>query len=112
MADTFDIILFKTNNPVAQGIRSYTNSEFDHAAMGVKYSSEPWDVYYIEATSNNGVSFIRWSGIKHAIGTFYDKVVLRHLDWERTDESLELLEKFVDQVEGRDYDFALGSLSR
>ena len=62
--------------------------------MVVKYGSEPWDVFYIEATSNNGVSFIRWSGIRHAIGSFYDKVVLRHLDWERTDESLDLLEKY------------------
>ena len=80
--------------------------------MVVKYASEPWDVFYIEATSNNGVSFIRWSGIRHAIGSFYEKVVLRHLDWERTDESLELLEKFIDQVEGREYNFGVGQLKK
>lgn len=80
--------------------------------MVVKYGSEPWDVFYIEATSNNGVSFIRWSDIRHAVGDFYDKVVLRHLDWERSDESLELLEKFIDEVEGRNYEFKLGNLKK
>lgn len=45
-------------------IRTYTKSEFDHAAMVLKFGSEPNEVFFIEATSNLGVQLKRWSGMK------------------------------------------------
>ena len=98
MADTFDIILFKTNNSGGKLIRTYSGSEFDHAGMILKFGSEPDDVFFIEATSNKGVSLKRYSGMKHAIGGFYSKIVLRHLDWDRPDSSLDVLERFLQEV--------------
>ena len=98
MADTFDILLFKCNTTGGRIIRTYTGSEFDHAAMILKFGSEPNDVFFIEATSNQGVAIKRYSGMKHVIGSFYKKIVLRHLDWERPDSSLDLLEQFISEA--------------
>ena len=39
-----------------------------------------------------GVSIKRYSGMKHTIGNFYSKIVLRHLEWERPDSALDVLE--------------------
>ena len=69
--------------------------------MVLKFSSEPNDVFFMEATGNQGVTLKRYSAMKHCIGGFYKKIVLRHLDWERPDESLELLEQFLEEVQGR-----------
>ena len=51
-ADTFDILLFKCNTTGGKIIRTYTRSEFDHAAMVLKFGSEPDDVFFLEATGN------------------------------------------------------------
>ena len=80
--------------------------------MILKFGSEPDDVFYIEATSNNGVSLKRYSGMKHTMGTFYKKIVLRHLDWERSDSALDILEQFIEQAQGREYGFSLDQLRK
>ena len=69
--------------------------------MVLKFGSEPDDVFFIEATSNQGVSLKRYSGMKFTIGSFYKKIVLRHLEWERPDASLDMLERFIEEVQGR-----------
>ena len=68
--------------------------------MVLKFGSEPQEVFFIEATGNIGVGLKRFSAMKHAMGNFYKKIVLRHLEWDRPDESLEMLEKFVNEVQG------------
>ena len=112
MADTFDIMLFSCNTSGGKIIRTYSGSEFDHAAMILKFGNEPEDVFFIEATSNQGVALKRYSAMKHAIGGFYKKIVLRHLDWERPDNSLDILEQFLQEVQGRQYSFSLSQLRR
>ena len=80
--------------------------------MVLKFGSEPNEVFFMEATGNVGVGLKRFSGMKHALGNFYKKIVLRHLDWDRPDESLELLEKFVNEVQGAQYQFKLSQLAK
>lgn len=53
MADTFDILLFKCSTKGGKLIRSFSSSEFDHAAMVVKFKEEPDEVFFIEATSES-----------------------------------------------------------
>ena len=52
--------------------------------MVVKFGSEPDEVFFMEAVSS-GVLLKRYSGMKHTIGDFYDKICLRHLEWSRPD---------------------------
>jgi hypothetical protein len=80
--------------------------------MVLKFGSEPNEVFFMESTSNQGVSLKRFSGMKYTIGTFYKKICIRHLDWERPDESLDLLEKFLNEVKGSKYLFSLRYLSK
>jgi hypothetical protein len=82
----------------------------DHAAMILKFEEHPEEVFFLEATSNNGVSLRRWSNIRPFLGTFYTKVVHRHIDWERTESSLENLEKFMKEVVGNSYHFSMKQL--
>ena len=66
-------------------------------------SSEPNDVFFLEATSNAGVTLKRYTGMRHVIGSFYKKIVLRHLEWERPDSALDILEQFIEEAQGRAY---------
>ena len=84
IADTYDILLFRCNTSGGRLTRTYTGSEFDHAAMVIKFGSEPDEVFFMEAVST-GVLLKRYSGMKHTIGDFYDKICLRHLEWSRPD---------------------------
>ena len=79
------------------GVKSLTNL-LDHAALVLKFDSEPNEVYLIEATANLGVQLKKWSQIKHNLGSFYEKIALRHLEWERPDSSIDLLEQFINET--------------
>lgn len=71
MADTFDVLLFKCNHAGGSLTRFYTGSEFDHAAMVLRFDAPGAnnnDVYLIEATGNQGVRVKRWSNIKGNFG--------------------------------------------
>ena len=63
-ADTFDILLFRCNTGGGKIIRAYSGSDFDHAAMVLKFGQEPEDVFFIEATGNQNVSIKRYSDMK------------------------------------------------
>ena len=80
--------------------------------MVLKFGTEPNDIFFLEATTDNGVSIKRYSQIRHCIGSFYSKVVLRHLNWERPDDSLDNLEKFLDEVNGRDYNMSVNMIRK
>lgn len=88
----------------------WINRKTDHAAVILKFEEHPNEVFFLEATSNNGVSLRRWSSIKPHLGTFYLRVVIRHIDWERTEESLSNLEVFMKEVVGNSYSFSMKQL--
>ena len=60
------------------------------------------DITLIEA-ANPRVRLIGWSSLKKEIGKMYIKIVYRHLDWERTEDSLDALRQFVGEVQGNAY---------
>ena len=62
-AKTGDLLLFKANNIGASIIRFFTNSNFDHVAIILKFENEPDEVYYLDSTSSNGVSVNKWSDV-------------------------------------------------
>ena len=66
----------------------------------------------MEATGNIGVGLKRFSGMKQALGSFYKKIVIRHLEWERPDGALEKLEQFVNEVQGAQYQFKISQLAK
>jgi hypothetical protein len=79
----------------------------DHVGMCLKFDSEENEIFLLEATSNLGVHLKRFSNVIPHMGGFYTKIALRHLDFERSDENLEMLEKFIKDALGKEYSFKL-----
>lgn len=80
----------------------------DHVAMVLRFDvpgEKDQDLFLIEATGNLGVRVKKWSALRDHLGKFYDRIVLRHLDFERGSDSLNNLEKFLKEVNGRNYSF-------
>ena len=62
MADTFDILLMRTNTYAASFVRLGTYSDYDHAAIVVRYSNSP-DAWVFEATGDRNIIIRRFSAI-------------------------------------------------
>ncbi len=88
-------------------IRAYTRSDYDHAAMVLKFGSSPDEVYFIEAVTNGGVCIKQYSQMKQSIGSFYNKIVTRHVQWDRPDLALETCNRFVKEAVGRKYNMSV-----
>lgn len=82
--------------------RTLTWGNFDHVGMVLKFDSDEKEVYFVEATGTHGVALNKWSNIKTHIGInkFYERVIFRHVDFERNDEMVENLEKFLKEAVG------------
>lgn len=106
-ADTGDILLFRGGaNQIGGAItRAYTNSHFDHVAMVLKFETAPDEVFLVEATGNMGVSLNRWVFLRPhvGIGKFYEKLVYRHIKFDRGDKMVNNLEKFLSEAVGLKY---------
>ena len=69
----------------------------------MKFESDADEVYFLESTSNKGVSISRWSSVRRYLGDFYQQVVLRHLEIPRNDEMAARLEIFLQESVGNRY---------
>ena len=105
LADTGDILLFRGSQAGSKVTRTFTNSYFDHVAMVLKFESEKDEVFLVEATGNMGVSLNRWLFLRDHVGRgkFYEKVVFRHIDFDRGDKMVDNLEKFLSEAVGLKY---------
>lgn len=113
-ADTGDILLFRGNQGGSKITRTFTASHFDHVAMVLKFESDPDEIFLVEATGNNGVSLNRWMFLKDHVGhdKFYDKIVFRHVNFDRGDKMVDALEKFLSEAVGLKYGIGGNKLMR
>jgi len=110
MADTGDLLLFRGSQFGSKITRSFTGSNFDHVAMCLKFESDPDEIYYVDATSNCGVAISKWSNTRKYIGEFYEQIMLRHLEFERSDELIDRLEIFLKEAVGHKYGLSTSKL--
>lgn len=61
------------------------------------------DVYLIESTGRLGVSLKKWSNLRPHLGTFYNKIAIRHLEYDRDQPSIDRLTHFLQEVNGAKY---------
>ena len=78
----------------------------DHAAIVLKYASAPNQLFFLEAT-RHGIYIQSYSNIKNYIGNFYYKVVVRHLEFERTDDQIRIMMQFIDEAKDCRFDIPL-----
>ena len=113
-ADTGDILLFRGSMAGAMVTRTFTGSHFDHVAMILKFESSPEEVFLVEATGNLGVSLNRWQNLRPHVGAsrFYEKLVFRHIEFDRGDKMVNNLEKFLSEAVGLKYGLGGNKLMR
>lgn len=97
----------------------FTSSDFDHVAIVLKYKKQldqenEEKLYFIDATSTNGVSVNKWSDIRLNYGPdlFYQNIVYRSVDFNRTENILCNLENFLEETISCDYGLSIGKLLR
>lgn len=96
-ADTLDVLLFRGKNIASKFQRSFTGSEYDHVALLLRYGNN--ELVLLEATGKEGVGLCSWTCfMRNRWHLLYKKLVLRHLEMQRTDKMIDVLEKFVKQV--------------
>ena len=108
MADTGDILLFRGGRAACSITRTVTNSHFDHVAMILRLDCDPDEVYYVESTCTYGVQIAAWSQLRDHIGKdkFIEKIVFRHVNFNRGDAMVNKLEIFLNEVIGNKYSLA------
>ncbi|KAL4500404.1 hypothetical protein ABPG72_003355 [Tetrahymena utriculariae] len=112
-ADTGDLILFRGKSIEARLQRAFTGSDFDHVALVLKYSTS--DLFVMEALGGKigKVILFRWNLFqKNRWYEFYDKIVYRKLNMNRTNQALTNLEKFIQYALNKKYKFTLGKIMR
>lgn len=93
--DSGDVLLFQSKNFAAGLQRAFTNSNYDHAAMLLKY--DDGEVVLFEATGNSGVSLCRWSFfMSKNWHLLYPKMVYRRLECTRDAQFYKKLTAFVE----------------
>jgi len=94
--------LFRGSHAGSKITRTFTGSHFDHVAMILYFDSDPDEIYLLDSVGNTGVSINKWSFIRNHIGQtkFYHKCVLRHVNFDRSDEMMSVLEKFLNEAVG------------
>lgn len=77
----------------------FTGSDFDHVAIVLKFKKQidqenEEKLYFLDATSTNGVSINKWSDIILHYGPdlFYQNIVYRSVNFNRTENTLRNLE--------------------
>ena len=68
------------------------------------------EVFFIEATANLGVKIKKWSNLRLSLGQFYERIVLRHLEFHRDETSFLQLDKFLEEVNGHSFSFKASML--
>lgn len=107
-ADSGDILLFKSKQFGAKITRGFTQSDYDHVAMVLRFEDDE-EVYIIDATVS-GVNITAWEEICKFKDKLYSKIVWRKLCIDRNDEFVEKLEAFVKLVHKKKYKISISKL--
>lgn len=70
--------------------------------MVLKFETEEDEIYFVDATSNNGVSLYKWSSLRKNVGPgkFYERIIFRHVEFDRNSEMVNNLECFLKEAIG------------
>ena len=71
----------------------------DHVGIVLRLTDDPQEVFIMHATFAD-IIVESYTDLKRKIGKgkFYEKFVFRHLEMQRTDKDLELLDRFYDEA--------------
>lgn len=102
LADTGDVLFFKTTGTIPKIIRGWTRGRYDHCALMVRLSSNSLAV--LEATGNYGVGLCSWKQfIENRWYLLYPEMAVRRVQFPREKQRLLALQNWLLQVIGKPY---------
>lgn len=112
VADTGDLLLFKTAEFASQLQRFVTQSNYNHIAVVLRSSTGA--LKFIEATAQYGVDIIDWDTfVTYRCYMAFERIVYRRLaGFERTRAVLSRLEDFIKVARNKRYSLAATKLMR
>ncbi|CRH00745.1 conserved Plasmodium protein, unknown function [Plasmodium relictum] len=106
IADTGDIVLFRSKVTSAKLQRIITGGEYDHIGMILRNDKN--NLFLLEAISNMGIILTPWIlFIKNKWNESYSRIALRRLTWNNSEENLQNLLEFLKNTIGKKYDLKI-----
>lgn len=110
IADSGDIILFKSKGGVARLQRTFTRGQYDHVALLLKFGNG--NIGVLESTGGLGVTVINWRVfLVRKWYELYPIIAVRRLqNVQRNQDRMQKLEKWVRETIGKPYELTLSTL--
>ncbi|KAI4837111.1 PH domain-containing protein [Plasmodium brasilianum] len=106
IADTGDIVLFRSNVVSAKLQRMLTRGEYDHIGMILRNDKN--NLFLLEALSNMGIVLTPWDLFrKNRWNEAYARIALRRLTWDNSEENLRNLLNFLKNTIGKKYNLKI-----
>lgn len=110
VAQTGDLLLFRTNAKVAQLQRLVTRGQFDHVALIVRFTNTN-RLCLLEAMGETGVSLVEWeSFVSNSWHKLYSRTVYRRVDFERDADRLGPFLTWMKTVYGKPYKLSIDAI--
>lgn len=104
MVDTGDILLFRSNNLLGTWLtRTLTKSHFDHVGILLRFGENIEDLYILESVGDEGVRMTSWTCARYYVGSYFDKIGYRKLNYELTLKQLNDFDAFRRNSTGKEY---------
>ena len=110
VADSGDILLFKSKGGVARMQRTFTRGQYDHVALLLKFGNG--NIGVLESTGGLGVTVINWRVFMvRKWFELYPVIALRRLQGvQRNQDRMQKLEKWVRETIGKPYELTMSKL--
>jgi len=111
ISQTGDILLFTTNNKIAQAQRLVTRGEYDHAAIMIRFTNNR--LCFLEAMGNTGVTLVDWKEfVENQWHKLYSRMVTRRIDFDRVSNKMTPFFAWVKEVYGAPYSLEFAKLQQ
>lgn len=109
LANTGDVLLFRSAGALPKLIRGASGGRFDHVALLLRLADG--ELGLLEATGTEGVALCTWSEfVENEWQNLYPEMALRRVRFERSRERLTALQTWATGVIGKPYCLTVGRL--
>ena len=77
-------------------------------ALLLRFGDRVEDLYLLEAVGDSGVRMVSWISARFYIGSFFDQISYRRMNFEMNQERLANLDKFRRNTCGKSYGLNIG----
>jgi hypothetical protein len=112
LAETGDILLFRSKSALSKMQRAVTRGKYDHVALIVRSTSNN-NLFLFEVTGVEGVALLLWADFMlYSWHNLYSRLTFKKIHWDRSEANIRKLNEFIEKVRGMDYKLSAGKLMR